>query len=142
MEQGAMAVQAELTRFMADSAAHLETIKISFPRSRDAVHKGTRRLRSRIVRFEVRVLQRVAVCCSVLQRVAVCCSVLQCAAVCFSVLPCVAVCCRVLPCVAVCYRVLPCVAVCCSPARLANRHANTITTVFLVFLRQQCTHQV
>jgi len=61
MEQGAMAVQAELTRFMADSAAHLETIKISFPRSRDAVHKGTRRLCSRIVRFEMEETERYSV---------------------------------------------------------------------------------
>jgi len=60
----------------------------------------------------MRVLQCVAVCCSVLQcvvatfhgketneSVAVCCSVLQCVAVCCSVLQCVAVCCRVLQCV-------------------------------------------
>jgi len=39
-----------------------------------------------------RVLQCVAVCCSVLQRGAVCCSVLQCVAVCCSVLQCVAAC--------------------------------------------------
>jgi len=37
-----------------------------------------------------RVLQCVAVCCSVLQRIAVCCSVLQCVAVCCSVSQCVA----------------------------------------------------
>ena len=49
-----------------------------------------------------RVLQCVAVCCSVLQCVAVCCSVLQCVAVCRSVSQCVAVCCSVLQCVAVC----------------------------------------
>jgi len=34
----------------------------------------------------IRVLQGVAVCCSVLQGAAVCCSVLQCVAVCCSVL--------------------------------------------------------
>ena len=50
---------------------------------------------------EVRVLQCVAVCCSVLQCVAVCCSVLQCAAVC-CVLQCVAVCCSVMKCAVVC----------------------------------------
>ena len=44
----------------------------------------------------MRVLQCVAVCCSVLQCVAVCCSVLQCVAVCRSVLQCVDVCCSVL----------------------------------------------
>ena len=48
-----------------------------------------------------RVLQCVAVCCSVLQCVAVSCSVLRCVAVCCSVLQCVAVCCSVLQCVAV-----------------------------------------
>ena len=58
-----------------------------------------------------RVLQCVAVCCSVLQCVAV---LLQCVAVCYSVLQCVAVRCSVLQCVAVCYSVLQCVAVCCS----------------------------
>jgi len=71
-----------------------------------------------------KLLQCVAVCCSVLQCVAVCCSVLQCV----SVLPvklvdeahldkmlqCVAVCCSVLQCVAVCCSVVQCVAVCCS----------------------------
>ena len=41
-------------------------------------------------RLRLRVLQRVAVCCSVLQCVAVCCSVLQCVAVCCGVLQCVA----------------------------------------------------
>ena len=79
----------------------------------------------------LRVLQFVAVCCSVLQCVecvAVCCSVLQCVAVCCSVLQCVAcvccgcsawyassvaACCNVLQCVAVCCSVLQCVAVCC-----------------------------
>ena len=62
---------------------------------------------------------RVAVCCSdttayshmlayrVLQHVAVWCSVFQCVA-------CVAVCCSVLQYVAVCCSVLQCVAVCCS----------------------------
>ena len=70
-----------------------------------------------------RVLQGVAVCCSVLQCVAVCCSVLQCVAVCCSVLQCVAVCCSVLQYVAVCFSafqfvtvlgsVLQCVALCC-----------------------------
>ena len=63
-----------------------------------------------------RVLQCVAVCCSVLQCVAVCCSALQCVAVC-CVLRCVEVCCSVLQCVAVCcsvLSVLQCVAVCCS----------------------------
>jgi len=66
------------------------------------------------------VLQCVAVCCSVLQCVAMCCSVLQCVAVCClryvrprSVLQCVAVCCSVLQYVAVCCSVLQCVAVCC-----------------------------
>ena len=47
-----------------------------------------------------RVLQCVAVCCSVLQCVAVCCSVLQVAVYC-SVLQPFAVCCSVLQCVAV-----------------------------------------
>ena len=60
--------------------------------------------------FTERDLQR-KVCYSALQRVlqcvAVCCSVLQCVAVCCSVLQYVAVCCSVLHCVAVC------VAVCC-----------------------------
>ena len=81
----------------------------------------------------IRVLQCVAVCCSVLQLsqcVAVCCSVLiqdglslifqQCVAsgsdssvaVCCSVLQCVAVCCSVLQCVAVRCSVVQCVAVC------------------------------
>ena len=50
----------------------------------------------------------------VLQCVAVCCSVLQCVAVCCSVLQCVAVCCSVSQCVAVCRSVLQCAAVCCS----------------------------
>jgi len=49
-----------------------------------------------------RVLQCVAVCCSVLQSVAVCCSVLQCAAVCCSVLQSVVLCCNMFQCVAVC----------------------------------------
>jgi len=79
-----------------------------------------------------RVLQFVAVCCSVLQcvaiflqfsgglsslsfphphlyrliYVAVCCSALQCVAVCCSVLQCVAVCCSVLQCDAVCCNVM------------------------------------
>ena len=48
-----------------------------------------------------RVLQCVAVCCSVLQYVAVCCSMLQCVAVCCSF----AVCCRVLLCATVCVSV-------------------------------------
>ena len=83
-----------------------------------------------------RVLQCVAVCCSVLQYVAVCCSVLleqvpfvpkaagnkttgtwlneYCMAVGCSLLRCVAACCSVLQGVAVCCRVLQCVAVCCS----------------------------
>ena len=60
------------------------------------------------------VLQCVAVCCSVLQCVAVCCSVLQCAAVCCSVLQYVAVCCSVFQCVAASCNVLQCVTVCCS----------------------------
>jgi len=84
-----------------------------------------------------RVLQCVAVCCSVqtlrLQRPPwtfllasslSSCSAVQCAAVCYSILQCVAVCCSVLvrlcplasvlQCVAVCCSVLQCVAVCCS----------------------------
>ena len=52
-----------------------------------------------------RVLQCVAVCCSVLQSDAVCCRVLQSVAVCCSVLQCVAVCDSVLQCVAVCVAV-------------------------------------
>ena len=87
------------------------------------VFKGEYNLRVRqhgVKRFG-RLLQRVAVCCSVLQCVAVCCSVfkgdyilrvrlhcvkhferlLQCVAVCCSVLQCVAVCCSVLQCVLV-----------------------------------------
>jgi len=76
----------------------------------------------------VRVLQYVAVCCSVLecdtvhcnvlQCIAVCCGVLQCdvmcCSVCCSVLQCVAVCCGVLQCDVMCCSVLQCVAVCCS----------------------------
>ena len=75
----------------------------------------------------VRVVQCVAVCCSVLQFVAVCTLgntlqhtathfrfVLQFVAVCCRVLPFVAVCCSVLQCVVVCCSVLQCVAVCCS----------------------------
>ena len=61
-----------------------------------------------------RVLQCVAVCCSVLLCAAVCCSVLQCVAVCCCVLLCVAVCCSALLCVAGCCCVLQCVAVCCN----------------------------
>jgi len=45
-----------------------------------------------------RVLQCVAVRCSVLRCVAVCCGVLRCVAVCYSVLQCVAVRCSVLQC--------------------------------------------
>ena len=58
--------------------------------------------------LQVRVLQCVAVCCSVF------CSVLQCVAVCCSVLQCVAVCCSVLRCVAEYCSVLmlQCVALC------------------------------
>ena len=61
----------------------------------------------------VRVLQCVAVCCSVLswKCVTVCCSVSQCVAVCCSVLQCVVVCCSVLQCGAVRCSVLQCVAV-------------------------------
>ena len=82
-----------------------------------------------------RVLQYVAVCCSLLHCVTVYCSMVQCVAVCYcivvqcgvvwcsvlqyaevccSVLPCVAVCCSVWQCVALCCSVLQCVAVCCS----------------------------
>jgi len=89
-----------------------------------------------------RVLQRIAVCCSVLQCVAVCCSALQCIAACCSVIDCrvlpvyysvlqyiwhvFAVCCSALqcvavwhvamryPCSAVYYSVLTCAAVCSS----------------------------
>ena len=73
---------------------------------------------------DVRVLQCVAVCCSVLRCVAVCWSVLQYVAVCRSMSQCVAVCrrmlqrvamcCSVLQCVAVCRSMSQCVAVCCS----------------------------
>ena len=63
-------------------------------------------------------MQRAAVCCSVLQClqcVAACCSVLQRVAVCCSVLQCIAACCCILLwCVAVCCSVLQCAAVCCS----------------------------
>ena len=72
-----------------------------------------------------RVLQCVAVCCSVLQCVAVCCSVYQCVAVLSisvnayiscSMVQCVAVCCSVIE---VCQRIhqLQCVAACCSVLR-------------------------
>ena len=67
-----------------------------------------------------RVLQCVAVCCSVLQCVAACCSVLQCVAVCCSVLQCVALLCVVVALFHVgagMYKESPpfrCVAVCCS----------------------------
>jgi len=101
--------------------------------------RGARRVRQ--LTGSLRVLQCVAVCCSVLQAAnsqahSVCCSVLQCVAVCcrlpthrltpcvtvcHSVLQCVAVCCRVWQCVAVCDGVLhqscrspQCIAVCCS----------------------------
>jgi len=70
-----------------------------------------------------RVLQCVAVCCSVWQGGAELCSVLQCVAVCCSLMQCVAgfgECCRVLPCVAVRLKarvVLQSVAVCCSTSQ-------------------------
>ena len=50
------------------------------------------------LRLPPRVLQCIAVCCSVLQCVSVSLSVLQCVVVCCSVLQCVAVCCSVLQC--------------------------------------------
>jgi len=63
----------------------------------------------------IRLLHRVAVCCSVTsQCVAVCCGVLQCVAVCCSMLQCVAVCCSALQRVAACCSVLQRVAACCS----------------------------
>jgi len=80
-----------------------------------------------------RVLQRVAVYCSVLQCVAVCCSVLQCVAVCCFVLQCVAVCCSVLQCVVVWWQshtsrthvTLLCLVPCCF-WRHAATHCNTL----------------
>jgi len=77
-------------------------------------------LRERNSAQYMRVLQCVAVCCSVLQCVAVCCSALQCVAVCCSVPQCVAVCYSVLQRVAVCCSVLPCVAVCGSVLQCAE----------------------
>jgi len=67
-------------------------------------------------RRSVRVLQCVAVCCSVLQCVAVCCSVLQYVAVCCSMLQCVAVC--SVQYVAERCRALQNAAVCCSLSHL------------------------
>jgi len=56
----------------------------------------------------------------VLQCVAVCCSVLQCVAVRCRAWQSVAVSCSVVQCVAVCFRVLQCVAVCCSELHSAR----------------------
>ena len=78
-----------------------------------------------LVELHMKVMQCVAVCCSVLQCVVIATllahlvehhkKVLQCVAVYCSVLQCIAVCCsersRVLQCVAVCCSVLQCVAV-------------------------------
>ena len=64
-------------------------------------------------------LQYVAGRCSVLQCAAVCCSVLQCAVGCCSVPQCAAVCCSVLQCAAACCSVLQCAAVCCSVLQCA-----------------------
>ena len=58
-------------------------------------------VRGSVFHVVYRMLQCVAVCCSVLQCAAVRCSALQCVAVCCSVLQCVAVCCSALQCVAV-----------------------------------------
>ena len=70
--------------------------------------------------LDVRVLQSVAVCCSVLLLLRLRMSrVLQCAIMSCSE-SCAAVCCRVWQCVAVCCSVLQCVAVCCSVSLCAN----------------------
>ena len=118
-----------------DWNVRLDTSCVNVPAARNCVDT---------YQVERRMLQCVAVCCSVLQCVAVCCGVLHCVAVCCSViqrwdtscvnvtaarncvvtfqversvLQCVAVCCDVVQCVAVYCSVLQCVAVCCSVLR-------------------------
>ena len=73
-----------------------------------------------------RVMQRVAVRCTLLQCGAVCCSVLRSVAVYCSVLQCVAVCCNVSHCVAVRCSVLQCVAVCCSALQCIAVRCSTL----------------
>jgi len=81
-----------------------------------------------VIRFVERVMQCVAVCCSVLQCVAVCCIVLQCVAMCCNVLQCVAVCCSVLQC-ASCNQ---------TSSNLADQHAHPWVGVAMCCRVLQC----
>jgi len=89
----------------------------------------------RVYQLYVRVMQRVAVCCSVLQCIAfektpgisiVCVGTAECC----RVLPCVAVYCRVFPGICsgntVCCSVLQCVAVCCSVLQCFSSYINCV----------------
>jgi len=100
-------------------------------------------------RFEFslhRVLQCVAVCCSVLQCVAVCGKYLlnlQVRHVCQSALQCVAVRCSVLHCVAVCCSLsqcVECVAVCCSVLQCPIRSQFILYTRWNIFFKVLVTH--
>jgi len=76
---------------------HCNTLEGILPKTRTYAHfKKTPTFKNIYYSLSLdRLLQCVAVCCSVLRYVAVRCSALQCVAVCCSVLQCVVVCCSV-----------------------------------------------